>query len=80
MRPAGPVDWQQYRDDTTDKIRALVEAKIEGRSLESPAQESFQVLQLLDALQQSVAALGSSDPASGPPARIRRKASRRRSA
>ena len=44
------VDWQQYRDDTADKIRSLVEAKIEGRPLQAPAEEPLQVLQLLDAL------------------------------
>jgi DNA end-binding protein Ku len=68
-----PVDWQQYRDDTAEKIRALVEAKIAGRPVQAPAQDAPQVLQLLDALKQSVAATGSG-------ASTTRKASRRRSA
>jgi DNA end-binding protein Ku len=72
-----PIDWQQYRDDTADKIRALIEAKIEGRPLQAPAEEPLQVLQLLDALKQSVAAAGGAEPAGGPKPR---KASRRRSA
>lgn len=76
------VDWQQYRDDTADKIRSLVEAKIEGRPLPAPAEEPFQVLQLLEALKQSVAAAGSAAPSSptAPPVRTSKKASRRRTA
>ena len=77
-----PVDWQQYRDDTADKIRSLVEAKIEGRPLQAPPEESFQVLKLLDALQQSVAAAAGPQPApaSTAGARTKKAASRRRSA
>ena len=73
------VDWQQYRDDTADKIRSLVEAKIEGRPLQAQPEESFQVLKLLDALQQSVAA-ASPQPAPASPAGRPKKTSRRRSA
>ena len=75
-----PVDWQQYRDDTADKIRSLVEAKIEGRPLQAPAEEPLQVLQLLDALKQSVAAAASAELPPESQARTSKKTSRRRSA
>ena len=77
-----PVDWQQYRDDTADKICSLVEAKIEGRPLQAPPEESFQVLKLLEALQQSVASAASPPPAPASPVgtRTKKAASRRRSA
>jgi len=75
-----PVDWQQYRDDTADKIRSLVEAKIEGRPLQAPPEESFQVLKLLEALQQSVAASPQPAPTSPAGTRTKKAASRRRSA
>ena len=49
-----PVDWSEYHDDTTDKVTQLIEAKLAGREITVP-EESVQVLQLMDALQQSVA-------------------------
>jgi DNA end-binding protein Ku len=52
---SGAIDWQQYRDDTPDKLAALVEAKVAGRELVAPAEEPLQVINLLDALKQSVA-------------------------
>jgi non-homologous end joining protein Ku len=52
------VDWQQYRDDTAERIRSLVEAKIAGRPAQAQSEQAPQVLQLLDALNQSVAAAG----------------------
>jgi DNA end-binding protein Ku len=77
---SGPVQWQQYRDDTADKIRALVEAKIAGRTPQLPEEEPVQMLQLLDALKQSVAATtGPKEAALAKPA-TSRKPSRRRSA
>jgi DNA end-binding protein Ku len=52
------LDWSKYRDDTAEKLSALIEAKIAGRQWVAPAEEPVQVLQLLDALKQSVAAVG----------------------
>ena len=52
-----PTDWSNYHDDTADQIAALVEAKIAGRSISPAAEEPAQLLELLDALQQSVAAV-----------------------
>ncbi len=51
---SGAVDWTQYRDDTPDKLAALVAAKVAGREVALPAEEPLQVLKLLDALKQSV--------------------------
>ena len=51
-----PVDWSQYRDDTAEKLSALIQAKIEHRQVVAPAEEPVEVPQLLDALKQSVAA------------------------
>jgi len=62
---------------------ALVEAKLQGRKLEAPVEEQAPVLQLLDALKQSVAqALGQPVvPATeAPPKRPGKKKASRRSA
>lgn len=75
---SGPVDWQKYRDDTAEKIHALVEAKIEGRPLDAQAEEPQQVLQLLDVLKKSVAATRTSGPADGSKPPAARKSNRRR--
>jgi len=56
-----PVDWSQYRDDTAEKLSALIQAKIEHRQVVAPAEEPVEVPQLLDALKQSVAAAVGSD-------------------
>jgi DNA end-binding protein Ku len=53
---SGPLDWARFRDVTTEELTALVEAKIAGRPPAAPAENSGAVLQLLQALQQSVAA------------------------
>jgi DNA end-binding protein Ku len=52
---SGTVDWQQFRDDTPDKLAALVAAKVAGQEVVIPTEEPVQVIQLLDALKQSVA-------------------------
>ena len=53
---SGPVDWSAYPDRTTEELRALVEAKIQGQ-VPQPAESTAVVLPLLEALQQSVAHL-----------------------
>ena len=72
----GPVDWSSYRDDTAEQLEKLVEAKVAGRPPAAPQDEPVQVLQLLEALQRSVAA--ASDNAAAPARR--KKQPRRRSA
>ena len=52
---SGPLDWSRLRDDTPEKLAQLIEAKLEGREMAAPQEEPVQVLQLLDALKQSVA-------------------------
>ncbi len=48
------IRWSEYRDDSADKLKALVEASLSGRVLAAPPPEETPVLQLLDALKQSV--------------------------
>ena len=58
------VRWSEYRDDNADKLKALVEASLESRVVTAPAPEEVPVLQLLDALKQSVdEAVKTSSPA-----------------
>jgi DNA end-binding protein Ku len=52
---SGPLDWSRLRDDTPEKLAQLIEAKLEGREAAAAEEEPVQVLQLLDALKQSVA-------------------------
>ncbi|MFH1267444.1 MAG: Ku protein [Planctomycetota bacterium] len=52
---SGPLDWFRLRDDTPEKLAQLIEAKLEGREVGPFQEEPVQVLQLLDALKQSVA-------------------------
>jgi DNA end-binding protein Ku len=74
---AGPVDWSSYRDDTAQQLERLVEIKVAGRPPAAPQDEPLQVLQLLDALQRSVAAAAGSATTPPQPAA---KRTRRRSA
>jgi DNA end-binding protein Ku len=49
------VDLSRYRDTYVDKLTALIEAKVEGKELVSPpAEETPQVINLMDALKASV--------------------------
>ena len=50
------VSWSAYRDETAAELRALVEAKLQGQTAEAAAPAAV-ILPLLQALQQSVAAL-----------------------
>lgn len=58
----GPVDWLGYRDDTAQQLERLVETKVQGREVTVTCDEPRQVLPLLDALKQSVAALQPAPP------------------
>jgi non-homologous end joining protein Ku len=76
-----PVDWSQFRDDTAEQLTALVEAKIAGQPLTPPAEQPDQVLHLLDALKQSVAAAARTREASTRVRKTKRRKSKpRRSA
>jgi DNA end-binding protein Ku len=52
-----PPRWSDYRDDSAERLAALVEARLRGLSSPSPVPEEVPALTLLDALRQSVAAL-----------------------
>jgi DNA end-binding protein Ku len=73
----GAIDWARYQDDTAEKLSALIEAKIAGQPCTIPAEEPVRVLQLLDALKQSVAAATENGK---PKSSKRGQTSRRRSA
>src|SRR5256885_2305585 len=77
-----PVCWDEYRDDSAEQLAALVEARLQGRTPQAAAPEETPVLNLLDALRQSVAALQSPPPAqaAGPANGQRRTKAPRRSA
>ena len=60
---SGPLDWACYRDTSAEELAALLQAKIVDRPPLAPAEEPVAVLQLLDALKQSVAAAGNGTPA-----------------
>jgi non-homologous end joining protein Ku len=50
-----PILWSDYRDDTAEQLRILIQAKLEGRTLAAPVAEEIPILQLVDALKRSVA-------------------------
>jgi len=50
------IDMASYHDDYTDKLRDLVEAKIAGKQVvEQPAEEAPPIINLMEALQKSIA-------------------------
>jgi non-homologous end joining protein Ku len=50
-----PISWSDYRDDSAEQLRNLIQAKLEGRTLAAPAPEEVSILPLVDALKRSVA-------------------------
>ena len=50
-----PISWSDYRDDSAEQLRTLIQAKLEGRTLAAPVPEEVPILQLVDALKRSVA-------------------------
>ena len=62
---SGSLDWSRYRDTSAEELAALLQAKIAKRPQAVPADEPVAVLQLLDALKQSVTAAQSRTPANG---------------
>jgi DNA end-binding protein Ku len=51
---SAPVDWSRYRDTSAEELAALIQAKIAQQPPAAPAEEPV-VLNLLEALKQSVA-------------------------
>ncbi len=62
---SGPLDWARYRDTSAEELNALRAAKIADQPAAAPAEEPVAVLQLLEALQQSVAAADQGSQAAG---------------
>ncbi|MGD9644711.1 MAG: Ku protein [Pirellulales bacterium] len=49
-------DWSKYQDDYTEKLTEIIEAKVAGRDVvAAPAETETPVINLMDALKQSVA-------------------------
>jgi DNA end-binding protein Ku len=76
---SGPLDWSRYCDTSAAELAALVEAKVANRAPTTAAEEPSAVLQLLDALKQSVAtSVAAQNGAPQPPAKPRKARSPRR--
>jgi DNA end-binding protein Ku len=68
---ATTVAWSNYQDDTAQSLRALVDAKLEGKPLPEAVAEEVPVLHLLDALKQSVAHALKETPVPDAPAKAK---------
>jgi non-homologous end joining protein Ku len=74
------IPWADFRDDTAVQLAALVEAKLHNRALPEPSPEDPTVLNLLDALKQSVAQVQQPEgpvAVADPPATKKKRNSRR---
>jgi DNA end-binding protein Ku len=80
-RASSIVSWSDFRDDSSEKLLALVEAKIAGREIVTASTEEVPLLPLVDALKESALQLsgkagrGKSNGRSL--SRLRKKAERR---
>ena len=64
-------DLSQYKDDYTEKLTQLIQAKVEGKEIVAPpAEEEPQVINLMDALKQSLEQAKKAAPAGAKPPRI----------
>jgi DNA end-binding protein Ku len=72
---SGPLDWSRYRDTNTEELRALLDAKIADQPPADCATSAPDMLPVLEALRQSVAAAGGRPRAVAParPLRPRRR-------
>jgi DNA end-binding protein Ku len=79
-------DLGQFKDDYTEKMRELIEKKVAGEQIVAPpAEQPAQIINLMDALKQSLAKVQSTDEAKPPkkvapsvrkaPGRVRKKKS-----
>jgi DNA end-binding protein Ku len=67
MTPA-EFDFSQYRNGYTDKLTALIEAKMQGKEVvAAPQEEAPMVINLMEALQKSLTAAKNKAAASKPP-------------
>ena len=64
-------DLSVYKDDYTEKLTQLIEAKVAGKQIvEPPAEEPAQVINLMEALQKSLAQAKAKPAAGGKPAKL----------
>ena len=71
----GEMDYGRYEDKYLEKVRDLIDAKVEGREIVTPdVEEDPDVLNLMDALRKSIS------DTQGPTRKRRSKRSRRRRA
>jgi len=69
---SGPLDWSRYRDSSAEELAALVQAKVANQACPPATAEPIAILQLLDALKQSVAATSATASAApAAPSRVR---------
>ena len=68
---SGPLDWSRYWDTSAEELACLLQTKIAEQPAAVPADEPVAVLQLLDALKQSVAAADRAGQANRKPAKGR---------
>jgi DNA end-binding protein Ku len=71
------VDLAQYRDSYTEKLTQLIEAKVQGKEIVTPpAEESAQIINLMEALRKSVAQVQPTEEAAEakPPKRMAKSA------
>lgn len=74
-------DLSVYKDQYTQKLTELIEAKVQGKEIVAPARaEEPQVINLMEALRQSVANAQGSAPASPTPATKKKAAPKRKMA
>lgn len=69
---AKKFDFQAYKDKHTEKLQQLIEAKVQGKEIVTPVEPAHaEVINLMDALKQSVAqAQGSADQEPSPPKKM----------
>jgi DNA end-binding protein Ku len=65
------LDMDQYKDDYSDKLNQLIQAKIHGQQVvEQPGEEAPQVINLMEALQRSLAEAKKAPAAGAKPAKM----------
>src|SRR5208337_146696 len=62
---SGAANWARYRDTSAEELAALLQAKIANQPPPAAAEEPAAILHLLDALQQSVAAVANGRAGTG---------------
>jgi DNA end-binding protein Ku len=73
---SGEYDPEEFRNEYRDQLKAMLEAKLEGKEIVAPEpEEPAEVIDLMEALKQSVAQAGKRESAEKKPARKKAAAS-----